>query len=104
LKSSPIDVDALMEGASNSAGHETFSVDQETQTELHPVPFHKDETYVWNLWDLRRKAIELANLRRKKTASAQTLTSYHRLDIASQRYDLHQKNSQTNETKKINTE
>ena len=101
LKSSPIDVDALIEGASNSAGHETFSVDQEIQTELHPVQFHKDETYVWNL---RRKAIELANLRRKKTSSAQTLTSYHRLDIASQRYDLHQKNSQTNETKKINTE
>ncbi|KAL7031345.1 hypothetical protein ACKWTF_006969 [Chironomus riparius] len=104
IKSSPIDVDALMEGSSKSYDQEIFSVDQATQTELHPVPFYKDETYVWNLWDLRRKAIELANLRRKKTSSAQTLTSYHRLDIASQRYDLHQKNSQTNKTKKINTE
>ena len=106
IKSSPIDVDALMEGASTSAGqrHETFSVEREIQTELHPVPFYKDETYIWNLWDLRRKAIDLANLRRKKTSSAQTLLSYHRLDIASQRYDSHQKNSQTNETKKINTE
>lgn len=104
IKSSPIDVDALMEGTSTSVGQEIFLVDQETQTDLHPVPFHKDETYVWNLWDLRRKAIELANLRRKKTSSAQTLTSYHRLDIASQRYDSHQKNSQTNGTKQVNTE
>lgn len=104
MKSSPIDVDALIEGTSSSTVQEKFSLEQETQTELHPVPYFKDETYVWNLWDLRRKAIELANLRRKKTSSAQTLTSYHRLDIASQRYDSHQKNSQTNESKKINTE
>lgn len=35
------------------------SNEREIQTDLHPIPYHKDENYVWNLWDLRRKAIEL---------------------------------------------
>lgn len=102
MKSSPVDVDALIDGTSSSAGQhdEACFVEREIQTELHPIPFHKDETYVWNLWDLRRKAIELADLRRKKTSSAQTSLTYYRLDIASQRYDLHQKDSQTRRNQK----
>lgn len=101
MKSSPIDVDALMEGTSSTAGQrESSTVEQEIQTDLHPVPFHKDNTYVWNLWDLRRKTIELADLRRKKTSSAQTSLSYCKFDVASQRNDLHQKNSQTNKDQK----
>lgn len=35
------------------------SVSQEIQTELHPIPFKKDKDYMWNVWDLRRKAIQL---------------------------------------------
>lgn len=35
------------------------SVSQEMQTELHPIPFSKDKDYMWNVWDLRRKAIQL---------------------------------------------
>jgi hypothetical protein len=38
------------------------SSEREVQTELHPVPFNKDENYVWNLWDFRRKAIELVSI------------------------------------------
>lgn len=37
------------------------STEREIQTELHPIPFNKDEKYVWNLWDLRRKAILLVS-------------------------------------------
>ena len=37
------------------------STEREIQTELHPIPCHKDESYVWNLWDLRRKAIVLVS-------------------------------------------
>lgn len=77
------------------------SVEVEIQTELHPVPFEKDEKYVWNLWDLRRKAIELADLRRKKTTSAQTTMTYHRLEMAQQHYESRQKKSQTNANKNI---
>lgn len=118
-----IDVDAqTAQTDEHIAGAST--TEREIQTELHPVPFHKDESYVWNLWDLRRKAIELvnlestwnklsmlklildfqANLRRKKTTSAQTSFSYHKLDIANQRHEKRQKGLQTDSSKEMNTE
>lgn len=49
--------------------------DQSTQTELHPIPQFIDKDYHWNLWNYRQKAMELANLRRKKTKSAQTMVT-----------------------------
>lgn len=55
-----IDVDAQVDQTDeNNPGAST--TDRDIQTELHPIPYHKDESYVWNLWDLRRKAIELVN-------------------------------------------
>lgn len=39
------------------------STEREIQTELHPIPFNKDKSYVWNLWDMRRKAILLVSCR-----------------------------------------
>lgn len=54
-----IDVDAqLVETGANDASASS-TTEREIQTELHPIPCHNDEKYVWNLWDLRRKAIEL---------------------------------------------
>jgi hypothetical protein len=35
------------------------SLEKEVQTELHPIPSNIDPNHVWNLWTLRRKAIEL---------------------------------------------
>lgn len=55
--------------------------DQEVQTELHPIPYHKDEKYMWNIWDIRRKAIQLANLRKCYTTSAQTMMSYQKYNV-----------------------
>lgn len=109
MKSCPIDIESLMEGGRHSAtggvgGEMAVTMEREVQTELHPVPFHKDENYVWNVWELRRKAIELANLRRKKTSSAQTPLTYHRLSIASQRLENRQNDSQTSESKESNTD
>lgn len=108
MQSCPIDIDALIDrsqsGASRGGPDETVVVEREVQTDLHPVPFHKDETYVWNLWELRRKAIELANLRRKRTSSSQTALSCHRLSIASQRLGNRQNDSQTSESKESNTD
>lgn len=45
----------------NEAKAGATSAEQEVQTELHPIPCNKDENYVWNLWDFRRKAIELVS-------------------------------------------
>jgi hypothetical protein len=45
-----------------------------------------------------------ANLRRKKTTSAQTAFSDHKLDIANQRDENRQKSLQTDNNKEMNTE
>jgi hypothetical protein len=59
-KNCQIDVDVYVDQSKVHRDGAT-STEREIQTELHPVPCHKDESYVWNLWDLRRKAIELVN-------------------------------------------
>lgn len=56
----------------------------EVQTELHPIPYNIDKDYMWNVWDIRRKAIQLTNLRKCKTKSAQTMMSYQRYNVQTQ--------------------
>ena len=58
-----------------------------------------DPDYEWNEWDLKKKAIQLANIMKKKTVSCQTLLSHFRRDNETQVYPL--KNSETNTT--VNT-
>lgn len=58
-KNCKVDVDARVD--QSEVDGEATSTEREVQTELHPVPYNKDETYVWNLWDFRRKTIELAS-------------------------------------------
>ncbi|XP_018599039.1 cilia- and flagella-associated protein 206 [Scleropages formosus] len=57
-----------------------------TQTDTHPVESNIVKSYEWNEWELRRKAIKLANLRRKVTHSMQTNLSHMRRDNVSQVY------------------
>ncbi|XP_068199095.1 cilia- and flagella-associated protein 206 isoform X2 [Antennarius striatus] len=49
-----------------------------TQTDIHPIETNIVESYEWNEWELRRKAIKLANIRVKMTHSTQTDLSYMR--------------------------
>ncbi|GAQ78906.1 hypothetical protein KFL_000200590 [Klebsormidium nitens] len=51
-----------------------------TQTPTHFVEKHLDHKYEWNEWALRRRALQLANLRTKATHSAQTNLSHFRRD------------------------
>jgi hypothetical protein len=51
-----------------------------TQTPTHFVEKHLDHHYEWNEWALRRRALQLANLRTKATHSAQTHLSHFRRD------------------------
>ncbi|XP_076016270.1 cilia- and flagella-associated protein 206 [Genypterus blacodes] len=60
--------------------------DSGTQTELHPVETHIDRSYEWNEWELRRKAIKLANLRTQMTHATQTDRSHRRRDNVTQVY------------------
>lgn len=59
-KSCQIDADVSI-AHSDGTKRGTSTTEQEVQTELHPVPFNKDDNYVWNLWDFRRKAVELVS-------------------------------------------
>lgn len=42
------------------------------QTDVHPIAYAKDTNYIWNVWDLRRMAIKLANIQKCTTKSTQT--------------------------------
>lgn len=50
--------------------HEQCSIG--IQTDTHPHSYHKDNNHTWNLWDLRREAIKLANIQKCETKSTQT--------------------------------
>ncbi|KAG7460646.1 hypothetical protein MATL_G00200970 [Megalops atlanticus] len=60
--------------------------DSTTQTDTHLVETNILKSYEWNEWELRRKAIRLANLRRKVTHSMQTDLSHMRRDNVTQTY------------------
>ena len=45
------------------------------QTPMHFVEKNMDPAYEWNEWALRRRALDLANLRQKATHSTQTVAS-----------------------------
>ncbi|VDO69376.1 unnamed protein product [Schistosoma margrebowiei] len=74
----------------NGQFHENTSpkVDCGVQTVLHPIETYIDKNYYWNEWDLRKNALKLVNLRKKATASVQTILSNWRRDNATQVYPM----------------
>ncbi|XP_039982150.1 cilia- and flagella-associated protein 206 isoform X2 [Xiphias gladius] len=58
--------------------------DSSTQTDIHPVETNIVKSYEWNEWELRRKAIKLADLLTKMTHSAQTDLSHMRRENITQ--------------------
>uniref|UniRef100_A0A3P8YKT7 Cilia- and flagella-associated protein 206 n=1 Tax=Esox lucius TaxID=8010 RepID=A0A3P8YKT7_ESOLU len=60
--------------------------DGSTQTDTHLLETNIVKSYEWNEWELRRKAIKLANLRSKVTHSMQTNLSHMRRDNVTQTY------------------
>ncbi|NXT67503.1 CF206 protein, partial [Chaetops frenatus] len=60
--------------------------DSGTQTDTHILPPTIVRSYEWNEWELRRKAIKLANLRRKLTHAMQTDLSHMRREKFTQVY------------------
>ncbi|CAD7701880.1 unnamed protein product [Ostreobium quekettii] len=63
-----------------SITRERLSCDFGIQTPTHFEECHIDVDYEWNVWALRRRALELANLRGKATHSCQTHLSHFRRD------------------------
>nr|XP_014354173.1 PREDICTED: UPF0704 protein C6orf165 homolog [Latimeria chalumnae] len=60
--------------------------DSSTQTDTHILESNIVKSYEWNEWELRRKAIKLANLRTKVTHSMQANLSHMRRENCSQVY------------------
>lgn len=60
--------------------------DSGTQTDTHFMESNIVKSYEWNEWELRRKALKLANLRTKLTHSMQTNLSQFRRDNDCQVY------------------
>ncbi|XP_078256357.1 cilia- and flagella-associated protein 206 [Rhinoraja longicauda] len=60
--------------------------DSATQTDTHILEPNIVRSYEWNEWELRRKAIQMANLRQKVTRYMQTTLSHMRRDNTSQVY------------------
>ncbi|KAK2176818.1 hypothetical protein NP493_637g01006 [Ridgeia piscesae] len=66
-----------------------------TQTDTHFYEENIVSTYEWNEWELRRKAMKLANMRGKITTSMQTNLSSSKRDIAVQCFPGRAKGTQT---------
>ncbi|NXG19208.1 CF206 protein, partial [Grallaria varia] len=73
----------------------TEKCDSSTQTDTHILPPTIVRSYEWNEWELRRKAIKLANLRRKVTHSMQTDLSHMKRENFTQVYLLKVVSTQT---------
>nr|CAB3230173.1 UPF0704 protein C6orf165 homolog [Phallusia mammillata] len=76
--------------------------DSGTQTDTHILEENIVKDYEWNEWELRRKALKLANLRSKITKSSQTNLSNLRRQNATQVYLPKDQISQTKTTGQSN--
>lgn len=87
-------VTALVEGALAGVGS-AATMEMDCQTDTHFVESHIDPSYEWNEWALRRRGVQLANLRQKRTHSTQTTLSHFRSESESQTWLLKEKGQNT---------
>ena len=59
-------------------------VDKSVETPVHFIEKNIEPNYHWNEWDLRKKALQMANIRKKVTVSVQTELSNFRIDNQTQ--------------------
>lgn len=77
--------------------------DVEIQTVTHLYDTRIVKNYKWNVWDMRREAIQLANLSRGKSKSMQTLRTYSKVGVALQTTFLKNTSMQTTRENYTNT-
>eukprot|EP00943_MAST-04B_sp_MAST-4B-sp1_P004565 g4565.t1 len=70
-------------------------VDKSNGTPVHFIERNIDPSYSWNEWELRRRALQVANLKNCKTTSMQTDMSAYRREIETQVYLPKTKTTQT---------
>lgn len=77
-------------------------VDKGVETPVHFVEKNIDPSYCWNEWELRKKAIQMANIRKTQTRGDQTLLSNFRVDSDAQTYL--KRDAETNTVKNSGTQ
>ena len=77
-------------------------LDKGIETPVHFVEKNIDPNYCWNEWELRKKAIQMANIRKTQTRSDQTILSNFRVDSDTQTYL--KKDAETNNVKNTGTQ
>lgn len=66
------------------------------QVDTHIVDGFIDPKYQWNEWELRRNALMLVNLKKKRTHGSQTVKSHFKRDNETQHYRPQSQETQTN--------
>ena len=61
-------------------------LDKGIETPVHFIEKNLDPNYCWNEWELRKKAIQMANIRKTQTRADQTILSNFRVDSDTQTY------------------
>ncbi len=79
-------------------------VDKGMETPTHFVEKHIEPNYAWNEWDLRKKALQMANIRKKVTVSIQTELSNFRIDNETQVWLPKESSTNTGINASTNTE
>ncbi|CAD8087724.1 unnamed protein product [Paramecium primaurelia] len=77
-------------------------VDKDVQTPVHFIEKNLDPNYCWNEWELRRKAIQMANIRKRQTKASQTILSNFKVDSEAQVYEMKDQSTSTGQNKGLN--
>lgn len=82
----------LQEGGSQLSSK--LMVDKSIDTPVHFTEKNIDPNYCWNEWEIRKKAIQMTNIRKRQTKACQTILSNFKVDSQTQTYQL--KDAETN--------
>ncbi|KAG5338441.1 CF206 protein, partial [Acromyrmex heyeri] len=77
--------------------------DQKVQTDIHILPPYIDKYYTSSVWELKRRALRLANISRCTTRSTQTFNSHFRYGVYVQAAPSQDKEVQTRRDNCTNT-
>ncbi|KAL0129841.1 hypothetical protein PUN28_001831 [Cardiocondyla obscurior] len=77
--------------------------DQKVQTDVHILPPYIDKDYTSSIWELKRRALRLADLSRCVTRSTQTFNSHFRYGVYAQAASPQDKEVQTRRDNCTNT-
>ncbi|RQX74792.1 C6orf165-like protein [Toxoplasma gondii CAST] len=79
--------------------HEPRNADAAVMTPVHFETLERDTSYHWNEWELRRRALKIADILNRTTRSSQTKSSHCRMEQETQVYPLKEKEQNTMKSK-----